>query len=65
MRRRLVVQSGVIAFFLLAPVMTSGQESLKENLGDVEVGKHWIYGDWKAAKETAAKEKKPIFALFR
>lgn len=44
---------------------TSAQESLRKDLGDVEVGKHWIYGDWQAAKAKAAKEKKPILALFR
>ncbi len=65
MRRWFVFQAGSIAFFLLVPLMTSGQESLRKDLGDVEVGRHWIYGDWQAAKATAAKEKKPIFALFR
>ncbi len=65
MRRQFFFQAGSVAFFLLAPLMTSGQESLREDLGDIEVARHWIYGDWQAAKERAAKEKKPIFALFR
>ncbi len=43
----------------------AAQDSLRLELKDVEVGEHWIYGDWEAARSRAARQKKPIFALFR
>ncbi len=41
-----------------------GADSLQRELGD-EIASHWIYGDWEAARAKAAREKKPIFLLFR
>ena len=54
-----------LATAIAAPGSAAAEESLREGLGDVGVGKHWIYGDWEAAKAKAARERKPIFALFR
>lgn len=38
---------------------------LRCELGDTEIADHWIYHDWLSARERAAREKKPIFAVFR
>lgn len=43
----------------------AGQDSLRRELRDSGVADHWIYDDWQAARALAAKQGKPIFALFR
>ena len=41
------------------------QTDLRDRLGDFQAASHWIYDDWPAAKARAAKEKKPLFVVFR
>jgi hypothetical protein len=43
----------------------NAQGSLQRRLGDVDIGEHWIYDDWNAARERALAVGKPIFAVFR
>ncbi len=60
------VASGVLFVFgFLCPCGSASGQSLQESLDDLDVGEHWRYNDWNGAREAAAHEKKPIFALFR
>ena len=38
---------------------------LQQSLRDFRLGDSWIYDDWDAARKLAAREGKPIFAVFR
>jgi len=44
---------------------TFAKDSLRLELSDEEVGSRWIYDDWEAARAQAARQKKPLFVLFR
>ena len=48
------------AFLLLA----AGQD-LRDRLGDLAPGDEWIYDDWGAARKLAARDGRPLFAVFR
>jgi hypothetical protein len=41
------------------------QDSLRGALRDRQVDELWVYDDWAAARELAAKEGKPLFVVFR
>ncbi len=41
------------------------QNILQQTLRDIRLGDSWIYDDWDAARKLAAREGKPIFAVFR
>lgn len=50
---------------LWVPSPSTAQNILQDTLRDFRVGESWIYDDWDAARKLAARERKPIFAVFR
>ncbi|MBM3213715.1 hypothetical protein FJZ36_02215 [Candidatus Poribacteria bacterium] len=49
---------------LLIAMSLQGQV-LRQELGDLEVGDHWIYNDLDAGIARAKQEGKPLFVVFR
>ena len=50
---------------LLAAVLSAAPQDLRDRLGDLASGDAWIYDDWDAARKLAAREGRPVFAVFR
>lgn len=64
MAQRISTALVLLAFWMpSAPV--GAQNILQETLRDFRLGDSWIYDDWDAARTLAAKQGKPIFAVFR
>ena len=60
----------LLALFWFASTPVRAQNILQPNilqqsLRDFRLGDSWIYDDWDAARKLAAREGKPIFAVFR
>ena len=64
-----VVMKRVVGMLVVACVVSgvglAVAEGLRDELADVEVSEVWRYDDWEGAKVAAARDGKPIFALFR
>jgi hypothetical protein len=43
----------------------AARESLQKSLDDTEVAGQWVYDDWERARALAAREGKPVLAVFR
>jgi hypothetical protein len=55
-----------LATFVIALAAPArAEEALRDQLKDLDLDERWIYDDWPAARARAAREGKPIFALFR
>lgn len=63
MSHRILPVVFALVFWLPSQVRT--QNILRETLRDFRIDDSWIYDDWDAARELAAREGKPIFAVFR
>ncbi len=55
----------LLALFCFAAAPVRAQNILQQTLRDIRLGDSWIYDDWDAARKLAAREGKPIFAVFR
>lgn len=64
-RARGIALSLFAALALARAPAWSEETALQKALEDLDVGERWIYGDFEAARARAARQKKPIFALFR
>ena len=61
---RQIATACLLLLACLSPLAAFGQ-GLRDQLRDFVAGEIWIYDDWKAAREIAARQKKPVFAVFR
>lgn len=62
-KRMIAAVVSLIQFTLVAPGFA--QDSLRLNLGDVDLDPTWIYDDWEAAQAVARRTGQPIFVVFR
>jgi hypothetical protein len=59
------LRAALFLAFLAAWRPGSGQQPLQDDLGDDAVDRMWMYDDWERARELAAREGKPLLAVFR
>ena len=59
------LRAALVVALLAAWRPVSGQQPLQDDLGDDAVDSMWVYDDWERARDLAAREGKPLLAVFR
>ncbi len=64
--RRIAVLMAILTLSLMSHLFAQQDlVSLQNDLGDVEIGSDWIYGDLEKGIALAKESGKPLFVLFR